>query len=96
VIRLATTRYAQGSNPAFPSISRATAPRSPMQKILFPIILMLFSALAMAQDGANIPPSPTVDIIYVVIFCVLFVGSIVGFGIYIWLNDRKKRQQEGQ
>jgi len=67
-----------------------------MQSILSTIVLTFFSLLAFAQDGANIPPSPTVDIIYVVIFCVLFIGAIVGFGIFIWLNDRKRKQQEGQ
>ncbi len=67
-----------------------------MQRIISTIVLTFFSLLAVAQDGANIPPSPTVDIIYVVIFCVLFVGSIVGFAVFIWLNDRKKKQQEGQ
>jgi high-affinity Fe2+/Pb2+ permease len=66
-----------------------------MQKALSTIMLMLYSVLAVAQDGANIPPSPTVDIIYVVIFCVLFIGSIVGFFLYVWLNERKKKQPEG-
>lgn len=65
-----------------------------MQSIFPTIMLTLFSALAFAQDGASHPPSETVDLIYVAIFCALFVGAIVVFFIYLWMNERKKKQQE--
>lgn len=65
-----------------------------MQGILSTIVLMLFSALAFAQDGPSHPPSETVDLVYVAIFCILFVGAIVGFFIYLWMNERKNKQQQ--
>jgi uncharacterized membrane protein len=63
-----------------------------MQKTLSLILLAFLSTLAIAQDGASHPPSPTVDMVYVVIFIVLFLGMIGGFFVYLWMNERKKKQ----
>jgi hypothetical protein len=44
------------------------------------------------MEGAS-APAETVDVIYVVIFVVIFVASIIGFFIYLFLNEKKKSDQ---
>jgi len=63
-----------------------------MQGFFSVIVLSLFSALVAAQEGDLHPPSETVSMIYVVLFCLLFVGMIAGFFVYLWINERKKKQ----
>lgn len=65
-----------------------------MHRALSPMILMLLPALALAQEETAHAPSPTVDMIYVVIFILLFFGGIGGFFIYLWMNERKKKQEQ--
>jgi len=59
-----------------------------MRKLLSTVLffLMSFPALAAVNEaeGANAAPVPTVDMIYVVIFGVIFIGMIVGFFFYLY------------
>ena len=65
-----------------------------MQKVLSAAVLLLLSLPLLAAtkelDGANAPVQ-TVDMIYVVIFGILFIGGIVGFFVYLWWSDRDKK-----
>jgi hypothetical protein len=64
-----------------------------MRKLLSTVSLFLMSCWAYAAskeiEGANAPVE-TVDMIYVVLFAVLFLGLIVGFFVWMWLANRKK------
>ena len=68
-----------------------------MKKILSAITLFLMSCWAFAatkeMEGASAPVD-TVDMIYVVIFIVIFVGSIIGFFIYLWMNEKKQKPDQ--
>jgi hypothetical protein len=68
-----------------------------MKKILSAITLFLMSCWAFAatkeMEGASAPVD-TVDMIYVVIFIVVFVGSIIGFFIYLWMNEKKQKPDQ--
>ena len=68
-----------------------------MQKVLSAVALFLMSLPILAatkeMEGANAPVE-TVDMIYVVIFIILFIGSIVGFFIYLWWSDRNKKPDQ--
>lgn len=68
-----------------------------MKKLLSHVTLFLMSCgLAFAatreMEGAS-APAETVDMIYVVLFVVIFIASIVGFFIYLFVNDKKKSDQ---
>ena len=64
-----------------------------MQKILSSAVFFLMSlpllVAAQEREAASAPPE-TVSMVYVVIFAVIFIGMIVGFFVYLFLNDRKK------
>ena len=68
-----------------------------MKKILSAITLFLMSCWAFAatkeMEGASAPVD-TVDMIYVVIFIVIFVGSIIGFFVYLWMNEKKQKPDQ--
>ena len=51
----------------------------------------LFAALKEMEAAA---PVETVDAIWIVVFVVVFVGSIIGFFIYLWRTDRKRKPGE--
>ena len=51
-------------------------------------VLLISSAYAQAE-----PPTEKASPVTVVIFLLLFVGSIAGYFAYIWWNQRKKRQR---
>jgi len=67
-----------------------------MPRRLSPPVLLLVvgSAHAQQKGAAEIPPSETVDMIYVVLFGVIFVGMIVLFLWYVWWNERKREPEE--
>lgn len=70
-----------------------------MSRLLSTIVLFLMSgsAYAAAQDmdaAATAAPAETVDLIYVIIFGVLFVAMIVGFFVYLWWLERKRKPGE--
>lgn len=67
-----------------------------MNRILSPIFLSLLSGTAFAAkelDAAS-APAETVSTVYVVIFGILFVGMIVGFFVYLWMTDDKKKPED--
>ena len=61
-----------------------------MQKLLSAAIGFLLSlpVLAAKELDAASAPAETVDMVYVVIFGVIFLGSIVGFFIYLFMSDK--------
>jgi putative effector of murein hydrolase LrgA (UPF0299 family) len=63
-----------------------------MKTTLSLLVLLFLPLAAAAQEGASHPPSEPVNVIYVVIFGVLFIGMIAGFFVYLWINERKKKQ----
>jgi heme/copper-type cytochrome/quinol oxidase subunit 2 len=60
--------------------------------------LLLMSCWAFAanlEDAAAAAPVPTVSLVYVVLFAVLFFGIIGGFFaylVYTWRNEKDKKQ----
>jgi hypothetical protein len=65
-----------------------------MKKLLSAVTLFLMSCgLAFAatreMEGAS-APAETVDVIYVVIFVVIFIASIIGFFVYLFMNEKKQ------
>jgi len=68
-----------------------------MSKILSAVTLFLMSGLLFAatkeMEAAN-APAPTVDVIWVIVFCVIFVGSIVGFFIYLFHTDKSSKPKK--
>jgi len=68
-----------------------------MQKLLSTTILFLMSLplLAATKEMEGAPaPVETVDMLYVVIFGVVFFGMIIGFFIYLFMSDKKKTDQK--
>jgi hypothetical protein len=39
-------------------------------------------------------PAETVDVVWVVVFGVVFVGSVVGFFIYLWLHEKNRKPEK--
>ena len=66
-----------------------------MSRFLAGIFPLLVFCSAFAQDAKD-PPIPTeMNIVGIVIFLVLFVGSCVGFFVYlIWGDKNKKKDGE--
>jgi hypothetical protein len=68
-----------------------------MQKFLPSIFLFLLSCpllAAVREEPTQNAPVETVSMVYVVIFGILFVGMIVGFFIYLWMNDKGEESKE--
>jgi len=57
---------------------------------LFLMNCWVFAATKEMEGGAE-APAEMVDVIYVVLFGLLFVGMIVGFFVYLWYLERKKK-----
>jgi hypothetical protein len=55
-------------------------------------VTMLFPAWVAAQEMAPEKPVETVSLVYVVIFGVIFLGMIVGFFVYMWINEQKQKK----
>lgn len=66
-----------------------------MNKFLSAIILYVLSSpvllAAVRETEAPSAPAETVDMVWVVIFGILFIGSIIGFFVYLLWNDRKTK-----
>jgi len=66
-----------------------------MSRFLSAVALFLMSSPLFAamreMDAAN-APAETVSVVWVIVFCVLFVVSVAGFFAYIWLKDGKSEQ----
>ncbi|MBI3043796.1 MAG: hypothetical protein HYY78_13340 [Betaproteobacteria bacterium] len=69
-----------------------------MHKFLSAIILYLFCSpvlLAALKDmEAPSAPAETVDMVYVVLFGIIFIGMIVGFFVYLFMNERKAKSDK--
>jgi hypothetical protein len=67
-----------------------------MRKFLSAVLLFLMSLPVLAAvneaEGAS-APAPTVDMIYVIIFGILFVGMIVGFFVYLFMKKEDPDQK---
>jgi len=46
------------------------------------------------MESAGGAPVDAVDMIYVVIFVIIFAGSIAGFFVYLWWRDRNKKPDQ--
>jgi phosphotransferase system glucose/maltose/N-acetylglucosamine-specific IIC component len=68
-----------------------------MSKFLSAVTLFLMSSPLFAamkeMDAAN-TPAETVDMLWVVVFGVIFLGSIVGFFVYLFYTDRGNKPKE--
>jgi len=68
-----------------------------MSRFLSAAMLFLMSgplfAAAKEMEAVN-APAPTVDVVWVIVFGVIFIGSIVGFFWYLWWNERKQKPKE--
>ena len=68
-----------------------------MFRFLSAVMLFLMSgplfAATKEMEAAN-APAPTVDVIWVIVFGIIFIGSIVGFFWYLWWNERKQKPKE--
>ena len=66
-----------------------------MSKFLSAVKLFLMSSLLFAAprepDAATAPPE-TVGVVWVIVFVVLFVGSIIGFFLYLWRIEKKRKE----
>jgi hypothetical protein len=60
------------------------------------MVLFLMPAWALAaakeMESAADAPVDTVDVVWVVVFLVLFFGMIIGYCYYVWWADRKRKQ----
>ena len=66
-----------------------------MQKLLSTAVLSLMYSWAFAAskeiEGTATPPVDQVDDVYVILFVLLFFGLIVGYFIYLFWGNRKKK-----
>jgi multisubunit Na+/H+ antiporter MnhB subunit len=69
-----------------------------MRKLIAGIVLFLSFASAFAQraleEGANAVTSEPVDMIWVAVFGVIFVGMIVYFFWYLWRSEQRRKLGE--
>ena len=68
-----------------------------MSKLLSAVTLFLMSSSLFAatkeMEAAN-APAQTVDMIWVIVFIVIFIGSIVGFFVYLWHTEKNKKPEK--
>ena len=65
-----------------------------MSKLIAAVPLFLMTCCALAasmEDAASAPIQEGVPLVYVALFLVLFLGSIVGFFVYMWYLESKKK-----
>jgi len=65
-----------------------------MNKLLSGILPLLVFCSAYAQEAKD-PPIPTeTNVIGIVIFAILFFGSIIGFFVYLWWGGKNKKKDD--
>lgn len=67
-----------------------------MVSIVSFFVMSLWVQLASAEldrTGSEVPVE-RVDVVYVVLFGVLFVGMIIAYGIQIWRKERQRSRNE--
>ncbi len=65
-----------------------------MSKFLSAVTLFLMSSplfAAAKEMEAATAPSETVDVVWVIVFGVIFIGSIVGFFAYLWHSEKNRK-----
>lgn len=67
-----------------------------MRNTLNKIVAFLFTfgstlALAAMEEGAQVEPAPTVDVVWVYFFVIVFFGICAWFGVQIWSAEKKSR-----
>ena len=65
-----------------------------MTKLISAVPLFLMTCCAFAasmEDAASAPLQEGVPLLYVALFLILFLGSIVGFFAYMWYLESKKK-----
>jgi len=67
-----------------------------MSKFLSAVTLFLMSSPLFAALKEMDPnaPAETVDMIWVIVFGVIFIGAIVAFFIYLWYNDKNRKPEQ--
>jgi hypothetical protein len=67
-----------------------------MCKFLSAVTLFLMSSPLFAATKEMDPnaPSETVSVVWVIVFGVIFLGSIVGFFIYLWHTEKSRKPKE--
>ena len=67
-----------------------------MSRLLTAVTLFLLSLPVLAatkeMDAAS-APAETVDMVWVIVFAVIFIGAIVGFFIYLFMTDKGKKPE---
>ena len=67
-----------------------------MIKLFSAVLTLLISSplLAAVKEMEAAAPVETVDAVWIVVFVVVFFGSIVGFFLYLWRSDKKGKSGE--
>jgi hypothetical protein len=68
-----------------------------MFKFLSAVTLFLISSTLFAaakEMEAATAPSETVDVIWVIAFGVVFLGSVIGFFVYLWHTEKNRKREE--
>lgn len=68
-----------------------------MFKFLSAVTLFLISSTLFAaakEMEAATAPSETVDVIWVIVFGVVFLGSVIGFFVYLWHTEKNRKREE--
>ena len=66
-----------------------------MSKFLSAVALFLMSSplfAALKEADAATAPAETVGMIWVIVFIVIFIGSIIGFFIYLWRSEKSRKE----
>jgi hypothetical protein len=67
-----------------------------MSKVFSAIALFLLSLPVLAatkeMEGAG-APADTVDMVWVIVFAVIFIGAIAGFFIYLFMTDKGNKPE---
>ncbi|HSC96925.1 MAG TPA: hypothetical protein VLC73_18360 [Burkholderiales bacterium] len=67
-----------------------------MLKLLSALTLFLMSSplfAAAKEMEAATPPSEPVDMVWVVVFGVIFVGMIIAFFAYLWFTEKNRKAE---
>ena len=59
------------------------------------LAIVSFAVQAALEQGAASAPEPTVDVVWVVVFGVLFIGVCVWIGIAIVRAEKKNKTDDG-
>lgn len=68
-----------------------------MFKFLSAATLFLMSSpllAALREPDAATAPAETVDVVWVIVFGVIFIGSVIGFFIYLWHSEKSRKPQK--